>query len=73
MEEVWEADTQTQQVIQFSVKKGLKLYLIARHGIRGFKFTLSMSSSNSFDLPWSLLRFQQRNGRIDRYGQDRAP
>lgn len=70
-----EADVQTQKVIEaFGQEKSLIRILIASDmASEGLNLHFQCHRLIHFDLPWSLLRFQQRNGRIDRYGQDRAP
>ncbi|MBX2831455.1 MAG: DEAD/DEAH box helicase family protein [Rhodospirillales bacterium] len=70
-----EVDTRTQEVIeQFGQERSpIRILIASDMASEGLNLHFQCHRLVHFDLPWSLLRFQQRNGRIDRYGQDRAP
>ena len=70
-----EADTQTQKILEdFGQEKTpLRILIASDMASEGLNLHFQCHRLIQFDLPWSLLRFQQRNGRIDRYGQDRSP
>lgn len=70
-----EADEAAQKTLEdFGQKNSpLRILLASDMASEGLNLHHQCSRLVHFDLPWSLLRFQQRNGRIDRYGQDREP
>jgi superfamily II DNA or RNA helicase len=70
-----EADESTQQVLEdFGQEtKPIRILIASDMASEGLNLHFQSHRLVHFDLPWSLLRFQQRNGRIDRYGQDRPP
>ena len=70
-----DADNRTQQVLEDfgQEKSALRILICSDMASEGLNLHFQCHRLIHFDLPWSLLRFQQRNGRIDRYGQDRHP
>nr|WP_321251704.1 DEAD/DEAH box helicase [uncultured Ruegeria sp.] len=70
-----EADIKTQKVIEDfgQENSSIRVLIASDMASEGLNLHFQCHRLIHFDLPWSLLRFQQRNGRIDRYGQDRAP
>lgn len=70
-----EADVRTQEVIEaFGQERSpIRILIASDMASEGLNLHFQCHRLIHFDLPWSLLRFQQRNGRIDRYGQDRPP
>ncbi len=70
-----EADEKIQKLLEDFGQEGapIRILLASDMASEGLNLHFQCHRLIHFDLPWSLLRFQQRNGRIDRYGQDRKP
>lgn len=68
-------DTEQQQVVEdFGRDESpLRLLLASDVASEGINLHYLCHRMIHFDIPWSLMVFQQRNGRIDRYGQEREP
>lgn len=64
----------TELIDQFnSTNSPLRLLLCSDVASEGINLHHLSHRMVHFDIPWSLMVFQQRNGRIDRYGQTKTP
>lgn len=70
-----DADMRAQELVRdFGLEKSpVRILLASDMASEGLNLHYLSHKLVHFDLPWALLTFQQRNGRIDRYGQERQP
>jgi superfamily II DNA or RNA helicase len=68
-------DTQIQQTVEDFGKTNSPVRLLIASDVASEGINLHFQSHRlvHFDIPWSLMVFQQRNGRVDRYGQAKTP
>jgi superfamily II DNA or RNA helicase len=69
------SDIEQQSIVEDFGKPGspLRLLLCSDVASEGINLHYQAHRLIHFDIPWSLMVFQQRNGRIDRYGQEKEP
>ena len=69
------ADTEQQQLVERfgRLDDPLRILLCSDVASEGLNLHYFCHRLVHFDLPWSLMVFQQRNGRVDRYGQKHQP
>ncbi|PVZ64548.1 helicase [Pelagibaculum spongiae] len=68
-------DTEIMQIVEDFGKESAPIRLLVCSDVASEGINLHHQSHKMihFDVPWSLMAFQQRNGRIDRYGQQQQP
>jgi superfamily II DNA or RNA helicase len=68
-------DTDIQEIVEDFGKTNSRLRLLIASDVASEGLNLHFQSHRvvHFDIPWSLMVFQQRNGRVDRYGQKATP
>jgi len=69
------SDVDQQSIVERFGKEGdsLRLLIASDVASEGINLHYLCHRMIHFDIPWSLMVFQQRNGRIDRYGQTETP
>lgn len=69
------SDIEIQQTVEDFGKTHSPLRLLIASDVASEGLNLHYQSHRlvHFDIPWSLMVFQQRNGRVDRYGQTHVP
>ena len=69
------SDLDIQQVVeQFgNAQEPIRVLVASDVASEGINLHYQCHRMIHFDIPWSLMVFQQRNGRIDRYGQQKDP
>ena len=69
------SDAEQQQIVENFGREASPIRILVASDVASEGLNLHYLSHRliHFDIPWSLMVFQQRNGRIDRYGQNKRP